>query len=72
MNLITSTLFLILLLLRPCSTSTEKSLLDHLLANYSSLERPVKNVSSPVVVTMGFNLIQIMSIVEKVNIENIL
>ena len=37
-------LLLLLLHVHPSSASTEKFLLDHLLSNYSSYPRPVKNV----------------------------
>ena len=57
---------LLLFLLMPSSLgrSGEKELLHHLLANYSRFVRPVLNDSKPVVVTFGFELKQIPSIVE--------
>ena len=57
---------LILLYVLPSTSSqtTEKFLLDHLLKDYSPFVRPVFNKSHPVVVTFGFELAHIVSIVE--------
>ena len=60
-----SFILILLYLLPVCDASTEKFLLDHILSNYSSYPRPVKDVNNPIFVTFGFNLIQITNIIEK-------
>lgn len=58
-------IILLIVFVRQASPTSEKKLIDHLLTNYSIYPRPVLNRNDPVNVTFGFNLIQIMNVVER-------
>ena len=62
---ISLSLLIFMHLIHISDSSTEKFLIDHLLSNYSSYPRPVRNVKDPIIVTFGFNLIQITNIIER-------
>ena len=55
---------MLLLIIPPSYQRDERQLLDHLLQNYTPFARPVHDINKAVVVTFGFELVHIVSIVE--------
>ena len=48
-------------------TNDEKKLLNYLMRNYDKRIRPVKNVSSPVLIRLGITLTQIVDLVSYIS-----
>ena len=64
LTMINLIMIIVCMVLRRSFQMNEKDLLDKLMMDHSALARPVRNVSTPVVVKFGLEILHIVSVVE--------